>query len=198
MTDDEEKEKLNERLGNNVLRLILHNHGDTKQARAEFAAHFERKPASIWPWVSGARKGIPAQQRATFERLVVEGKIDLPSKSKIDDYVRPTPKRDMTARLEKKNDDLLALIWDCVRHPRLGPRALESIMADTNFLVRKRTPALLLRWAYHEGGVPYSYRDQFSHALVRSGIATELLGYDRNDEIAIELFDIKVNTFFAE
>lgn len=103
-----------------------------------------------------------------------------------------------TADVLKQNDDLLALIWDVVRHENLGPRALESLMADTNFLVRKRTPALLLRWAYHEGGVPKSYREQFSHALVRSGIAAALLGYDGSDPVAIEVFDIKVSTFFAE
>ena len=67
-------------------------------------------------------------------------------------------------------------------------------MADTNFLERKRTPALLLRWAYHEGGVPKSYQEQFSHALVRCGIAKELLEYDSPDGV----FDIRVSSFFAE
>lgn len=194
MTDEKE----NARLGANVLALIRHNFGDTKQARNEFATLFERKSTSIWPWVAGERQGIPAQQRERFEELIITGDIQLLPGTSVSDYVRPAPKKETTEKEPKQNDDLLALIWDVVRHESLGPRALESLMADTNFLVRKRTPALLLRWAYHEGGVPKSYREQFSHALVRSGIAAALLGYDGSDPVAIDVFDIKVSTFFAE
>ncbi len=194
MTDGKE----NARLGANVLALIRHNFGDTKQARNEFATLFERKSTSIWPWVAGERQGIPAQQRERFEELIITGDIQLLPGTSVPDYVRPAPKKETTEKEPKQNDDLLALIWDVVRHESLGPRALESLMADTNFLVRKRTPALLLRWAYHEGGVPRSYREQFSHALVRSGIAAALLGYDGSDPVAIDVFDIKVSTFFAE
>jgi len=190
-------EKENTRLGANVLALIRHNFGDTKQARTEIATLFERKSPSIWPWVQGERKGIPSQQRERFEELVITGDIQLLPGTSIQDYVRAAPKKE-AANQPKRNDDLIALVWDVVRHESLGPRALESLMADTNFLVRKRTPALLLRWAYHEGGVPRSYREQFSHALVRSGIAEALLGYDGSDPVAMDLFDIKVSTFFAE
>ena len=194
MTDGKD----NARLGANVLALIRHNFGDTKQARNEFATLFERKSTSIWPWVAGERQGIPAQQRERFEELIITGDIQLLPGTSVQDYVRPAPKKESTEKEPKQNDDLLALIWDVVRHESLGPRALEALMADTNFLVRKRTPALLLRWAYHEGGVPKSYREQFSHALVRSGIAGALLGYEGSDPVAMDVFDIKVSTFFAE
>ncbi|WP_273794824.1 hypothetical protein [Brucella intermedia] len=185
-------------LGENVLALIKHNFGDTKKARSEFAILFERKPTSIWPWVAGDRRGIPAQQRERFEELIVTGDIQLLPSTSITDYVRPGPKKEFSEKEPKRNEDLLALIWAVVRHENLGPRALESLMADTNFVERKRTPALLLRWAYHEGGVPKSYQEQFSHALVRSGIAQELLDYNGADPIAMEVFDFKVGTFFSE
>lgn len=196
MSDDNEKE--NSRLGANVLALIRHNFGDTKQARNDFATLFKRKSTSIWPWVAGDRQGIPSQQRERFEELIVTGDIQSLPGTSVADYVRPGPKKELTEKEPKKNEDLLALIWDVVRHDELGPRALEALMADTNFLVRKRTPALLLRWAYHEGGVPKSYREQFSHALVRTGIAQMLLGYDGSAPVSMEVFDFKVNTFFAE
>lgn len=194
MTDERE----NARLGENVLALIRHNFGETNKARSEFGTLFKRKPTSIWPWVAGDRQGIPAQQRERFEELVITGDIQLLPGTSIADYVRPGPAKETSEKEAKKNEDLLALIWDVVRHESLGPGALEALMADTNFLVRKRTPALLLRWAYHEGGVPKSYREQFSNALVRSGIAQALLGYDGSDQVAMEVFDFKVSTFFAE
>lgn len=183
-----------ERLGENVLALIRHNFGDTKQARAEFAQLFDRRPTSIWPWVAGDRQGIPRAQRDRFYRLIGSGELRLLDKTTAKDYVRPASKKEANEREPKRNEDLLALIWDVVRHKTLGPTALEALMADSNFLERKRTPALLLRWAYHEGGVPKSYQEQFSNALVRSGIANELLGYDGPDGV----YDIRVSSFFAE
>lgn len=184
----------NERFGDNVLALIKHNFDDGPKARAEFAALFERKPTSVWPWVAGARRGIPSAQRERFETLVFTGELQLPPRMKMSDFVRGGPKRELTDKEPKRNEALLALIWNVVRHEKLGPGALEGMMADTNFLERKRTPALLLRWAYHEGGVPKSYQEQFSHALVRSGIAKELLDYDSPDGV----YDIRVSSFFAE
>ena len=180
--------------GENVLALIRLNFGDTKNARAEFSALFDRRPTSIWPWVGGDRQGIPAAQRERFEELVEGGELRLVEGTQVDDYVRPGPKKDATEREPRRNEDLLALIWDVARHKDLGPTALEALMADTNFLERKRTPALLLRWAYHEGGVPKSYQEQFTNALVRSGIAKELLDYDDPHGV----FEIRVSSFFAE
>jgi hypothetical protein len=184
----------NERFGANVLALISHNFKDGKKARAEFAALFDRKPTSIWPWVAGDRRGIPAAQRDRLESLIITGDLQLLPRMKISDFVRGGPKKEQTDKEPKRNEALLALIWNVIRHDKLGPVALEGLMADTNFLERKRTPALLLRWAYHEGGVPKSYQEQFSHALVRSGIAKELLDYDSLDGV----FDIRVSSFFAE
>lgn len=184
----------NERFGANVLALINHNFKDGKKARAEFAALFDRKPTSVWPWVAGDRRGIPAAQRDRFESLIITGELQLLPRMTISDFVRGGPKKELTDKEPRRNEALLALIWNVIRHDKLGPVALEGLMADTNFLERKRTPALLLRWAYHEGGVPKSYQEQFSHALVRSGIAKELLDYDSPDGV----FDIRVSSFFAE
>ncbi|WP_299592580.1 hypothetical protein [uncultured Tateyamaria sp.] len=181
--------------GENVLDLIRHNYGETKTARAEFAALFDRKPASVWPWVGGDRQGIPAAQRQRFEVLLKNRDIKLPPNTQVDMYVRPAPRRDVTDKAPKRNVDLLTLIWNVVRHDALGPTALEALMADTNFIERQRTPALLFRWAYHEGGVPKSYQEAFSNALVRSGIAGVLLEYDDDPH---GLFDIRVSSFFAE
>lgn len=184
----------NERYGANVLALISHNFRDNKKARAEFAALFDRKSTSVWPWVAGERRGIPAAQRERLETLVIDGDLQLLPGMTISDFVREGPKKELSEKEPKRNEALLALIWNVVRHDKLGPVALEGLMADTNFLERKRTPALLLRWAYHEGGVPKSYQEQFSHALVRCGIAKELLEYDSPDGV----FDIRVSSFFAE
>lgn len=188
------RETDDDHLGENVLALIRHNFGDTSKARSEFAALFDRRPTSIWPWVAGQRQGIPAAQRERFEELIVSGELRLLDLTSISDYVRRGPRKADTEREPKRNEDLLALIWDTVRHKRLGPTALEALMADANFVERKRTPALLLRWAYHEGGVPKSYQESFSNALVRSGIAQELLDYDGPDG----LYDVRVSSFFAE
>lgn len=188
------KEEDTEVYGENVLALIRHNFGDTKKARAEFAALFERRPTSIWPWVGGVRQGVPAAQRERFEKLIESGELRLIDGSAVNDYVRPGPKKEEVEREPKRNEDLLALIWDVARHKSLGPTALEALMSDTNFRERNRTPALLLRWAYHEGGVPKSYQEQFTNALVRSGIAKVLLDYDDPHG----LFDIRVSSFFAE
>lgn len=184
----------NEVFGSNILGLIRKNFGDNNKARSEFAALFERRTTSIWPWVAGDRQGIPAAQRKRFEELVTSGDLKLLPRTKVSDYVRPVPRKEAKEVEPKRNEDLLALIWDVVRHRSLGPTALEALMADANFVERKRTPALLLRWAYHEDGVPKSYQEQFSNALVRSGIAKTLLGYEGPDD----LYDIRVSSFFSE
>lgn len=183
-------------LGKNVLALIRLNFGESTDARTKFAELFDRPSASIWPWVNGNRQGIPATHSDRFEGLIASGELQLVGGTTLEDYVRPAPRKKAAAsQALRRNDDLLSLIWSVVRDERLGPAALESLMSDSNFVERKRTPALLFRWAYHDGGVPRSYHENFSNALIRSGIAEKLLGYTGADD---EAYDIKVTSFFAQ
>lgn len=181
-------------LGANILALIKHNFGENPDARNRFAALFGMPAASIWPWTSGKRRGIPNNHRDRLEMLVRGGHLHMVPGTSISDYVREPARKTAEEKEPRINQDLLGLIWSVVRNERLGPGALEALMSDTNFLERKRTPALLFRWAYHEGGVPRSYHLSFTAALIRSGIAAELLGYTGPGDDA---FEIRVTSFFA-
>ncbi len=186
--------------GGKLLALIDHNFGEGRNARALFAALFDRKSATIWPWChQTGREGIPHRLRRKFEDLVVAGKIKLPPGNTVDDYVRPSPpsRYEKSERTRTRNEDLIALFFSATRHPDLGRAAIERSMTDPAFVVRVLNPSYWLRWAYHSGGVPLSYREAFSTALIKSGIAEALMGYDPSNRDNAEFF-IKINSLFAE
>lgn len=186
--------------GQHLLELIEHNFGTGRDARTKFAALFDRKPATIWPWCNQeGRQGIPHRLRRRFETLVSRDKLEMPKGRGVDDYVRATP----TSRLEKsertrvRNEDLIALFYSAVRHEDLGRAAIERCMSDPAFVVRVLNPSYWLRWAYHSGGVPTSYQEPFTTALIKSRIAEKLMGYDPSN-IENETFFVKVQSLFAE
>lgn len=186
--------------GERLLELIQHNYGNGRDARTKFAAEFDRKPATVWPWCHQEnRQGIPHRLRRRFEDLVRNERLTMPAGCGIDDYVRPAPasRYEKSERTRVRNEDLIALFFSTVRHPKLGRAAVERCMSDPSFVVRVLNPSYWLRWAYHTGGVPQSYQEPFTTALIKSQIAETLMGYDPRDRDNAEFF-IKVNSLFAE
>ena len=124
--------------GQHRLELIEHNFGTGRDARTKFAALFDRKPATIWPWCNQeGRQGIPHRLRRRFETLVSRDKLEMPKGRGVDDYVRATP----TSRLEKsertrvRNEDLIALFYSAVRHEDLGRAAIEEFEGTESALL---------------------------------------------------------------
>lgn len=194
------KKKDSAERGVKLLELIQHNFGTGRDARTKFAAEFDRKPATVWPWChQEGREGIPHRLRRRFEELIRAERLTMPPGCTVDDYVRPAP----TSRYEKsertrvRNEDLIALFFSTVRHPNLGRAAVERCMSDPAFVVRVLNPSYWLRWAYHSGGVPQSYQEAFTTALIKSTIAETLMGYDPQSRDNSEFF-IKVNSLFTE
>lgn len=186
--------------GENLLELIQHNFGTGRDARTRFAAEFGRKPATVWPWCNQeGRQGIPHRLRRRFEDLIRTERLTMPSGRVIDDYVRPAPasRYEKSERTRVRNEDLIALFFSTVNHPSLGRPAVERCMSDPSFVVRVLNPSYWLRWAYHSGGVPQSYQEPFTTALIKSQIAETLMGYNPRDRGNAEFF-IKVNSLFAE
>lgn len=185
--------------GQKLLELIEFNFGTGRDARTKFAKEFDRKPATVWPWCHQVgREGIPHRLRKRFEDLVRTEQLVMPSDGSVEDYMRPAPmsRQDKNDRSRIKNEDLLALFYAAVRHPELGRPAVEICMSDPSFVVRVLNPSYWLRWAYHYGGVPFSYQNSFTTALIKSKIAEKLMGYE--DAGKNEGFFLKVNSLFAE
>lgn len=182
-----------------ILELIRFNFGDERGARANFAAVFGLNSATVWPWCKQVgRQGIPHRLSDPFADFVDKGRLRLPEGRQVSDYLRPAPSSrfEKSERSRLRNEDLIALFFSTILHPELGPSALEQCMSDPAFVVRVLNPSYWLRWGYHSGGVPDSYKEPFTTALIKSGIAELLMGYDPKDRLNTEFF-IKVNSLFA-